>query len=147
MFRHLFSSCLVSCSYIKKRNYQISNTHDNKQPHIHPPSAVQITRLFLVRQEAVVTEEEPLPHRSPKTTTASSNYRNSEGIITLPPVSQSLNKKQHLGGVSTQKWAWNASNWRQGEATVGRWVSEWGVTRLKATTAGTPKINQPRCSE
>ncbi len=54
---------------------------------VHTPIAVQTSRLFLVRQEAVVTEEEPLPHRSPKTTTAGSNYRNNAGIITLPPVS------------------------------------------------------------
>lgn len=37
--------------------------------------AVHMARLLLLRQETVVTEEEPLPHQLPKTTTSGSNYR------------------------------------------------------------------------
>lgn len=108
---------------------------DNKQVHrdASAPPAVQITRLFLVRQEAVVTEEEPLPHRSPKTTTASSNYRNSTGVITLPPVSPSLNKKTKNKAVFPLRNEPEGVRLKKGEAAVGRWV----YIRLKATTAGT----------
>lgn len=55
---------------------------DNIDTHIcKPHPRFRSADVFLVTQEAVVTEEEPLPHRSPKTTTTSSNYRNSTGII------------------------------------------------------------------
>lgn len=45
------------------KSSQIRLNRERKQP---ARAAVQKTRLFLVRQEAVRTEEEPLPHRAPK---------------------------------------------------------------------------------